>query len=162
MAGASGNGLIPSESDLAKDASKPLTARVVRTGSVIAISAAVIAVGVLGIVGSFGSLLLGGASFLAGAVAWEWLQGFGGGMLFGGILQIIAGVAQIIGGIGMLFVEKWAWWLAFIATAVVFLEQLLGIGSAPGVLAIVRVVGLIVPGLLLIGLVLTRKPFWRA
>ncbi len=62
-------------------------------------------------------------------------------MLFGGVLRVVAGIAQIIGGVGMLFMQKWGWGVALIATIVTLLDPLFG-RFGGGLLGLFNLVGL--------------------
>jgi len=131
--------------------------KVVGTLSTIIVSVAVIIVGVLGLIAGFQKALLGGAGFAAGAAVssvvsqTEFVQTIGGGMLMNGIIRVLTALGQIVGGLGMIFMQSWGWWLAVIATGAVLLGQIIGIFSGGlGVRDLLNVIGLIIPGVLLI------------
>ena len=135
------------------------TIKIVSTLSTIVVAVAVIAVGVLGLIAGFQKALLGGAGFAAGAAAsavvsqTEFVQTIGGGMLMNGIARLLTAIGQIVGGLGMVFMQSWGWWLAVIATGAVLLGQILGIFSGGlGLRDLLNVVGMIIPGVLLIAL----------
>jgi hypothetical protein len=131
--------------------------KVVGTVSTIVVSVLVIVLGVLGVIAGFQKALLGGAGFLAGAAVssvvdqTEFVQQIGGGWLFNGVLRLLTGIGQIIGGIGMLLMKSWGWWIAVIATGIVLLDQVLGIfAGGLGIMDIINVLGIIIPAALLI------------
>jgi|GEM_PF-1541274 len=131
--------------------------KVVGTVSTIVVSVIVIVVGVLGLLAGIQKVIFGGAGFAAGAAIssvvsqTEFVQRIGGGVLLNGFLRILTAIGQIVGGIGMLFMQTWGWWIAVIASGVVLLDRLWGIFSGGfGVTDILNLFGLIIPTVLLI------------
>ena len=90
--------------------------------------AGVVIVAILLLIGGIFSLLwgllavgVGGVSFLAGTLTFaDSVQAWGGSALFGGLLHLATGLAQVVAGLGLLARQYWARLLA-IATMVVFL-----------------------------------------
>jgi hypothetical protein len=119
------------------------------------VSAAVITVGVLGIMAGFNRLLFGGAGFFAGLLSFDFVQGVGEDVVVNGLIRIAVGVAQVVGGIGMLMIRRWGWWTALIATGAMAVNRLLGIlAGGFGPLDLLGAAGLVVPGILLAAMLL--------
>jgi hypothetical protein len=116
----------------------------------IAVSAAVIAIGVLGAMAGVNKALLGGAGWLAGMLASDIVQTVGEDMALNGFLRIGVGIAQGVGGVAMLLMLRWGWWTAVIGTGILFANRALGLLTG-GLDAwdLLGAAGLVIPGVIL-------------
>jgi hypothetical protein len=131
--------------------------KVASTLSTIVVSVIVIVVGVLGLIAGAQKMLLGGAGFAAGAAVSsvvsqsEFVQRVGGGVLLNGLVRVLTGLGQIVGGVGMLLMQGWGWWVAVIASGIVLFDRIMGLFSGGlGFMDILNVFGLVIPAALLI------------
>ncbi|HFE66364.1 MAG TPA: hypothetical protein ENJ93_03790 [Chloroflexi bacterium] len=94
-----------------------------------------------GVVFGFGSLnLFFGSLFGADAMA-----AYGGSNVWAGVLGLAAGGVKIAVAIGLLYMKRWAWYLAILAVALTLVEGIFGVFSGGIFAFICGGIGLIIP-----------------
>jgi hypothetical protein len=117
-------------------------------GLIIA-GAVLIVTGLMGVLSGIRSVGFGGAAWLAGLMASDAIQTWGGSAVGGGFLDMANGALKTIAGAGVIGLLRWAWLLALATTGFSVAMALVGLFSGKWWAAF----GLIVPGLLLLYLV---------
>ena len=72
-------------------------------------------------------------------------------VLYGGI---VLGIVGIVATIGLWMLKKWSWWLTIVVSVLNILSSAPGLALAPGAVKIVALVGVLIPGLIIVLVVL--------
>jgi hypothetical protein len=103
----------------------------------------------------------GGITWLFGGLTFaDTIRGWGGNEFWGGLLNLVVGVIQIIAGFGLLFRAGWAWLVAVITAVYAVITSILTLINGD----LLSIFGLVIPGIVLVILSSgnVRRQFGRA
>lgn len=107
--------------------------------------------GVLSLLWSGLVLGVGGFSALFGSLfGAQNVAAFGGSSAWAGFLGIVSALVQIVVGVGLLQMARWAWYLALVGVGLTLLQGVLGIFGGGVMAFICGGIGLIIPIIILV------------
>ena len=133
-----------------------------RPGGVTLIAVAFLLLGVLSLLWSLFVFGFGGLTWMTGAIFdATGMAATGSANMWQGFIGLLSASVQLVTGFGLLALKRWAWFLAFLAVAITFIQGVTGIFGGGFFALCCGVLGLIIPAAILFYLLRrdTRQAF---